>query len=148
MVGVYTAATNYYKSVANINKTFNIGQYENFEDDNSFELTKNKPSVFMQKIFNNSVARENEIYFNRTKKRLSEEQLSVLSSLEYAISNTNILMSFYDDQIKTIFDLNNKRFFVNFIFGEDKACVGLVKNNEYSFQEVELNKLNKFIKNT
>lgn len=148
MVGVYTAATNYYKSVANINKTFNIGQYENFEDDNSFVLTKNKPSVFMQKIFNNSVARENEIYFNRTKKRLSDEQLSVLSSLEYAISNTNILMSFYDDQIKTIFDLNNNRFFVNFIFGEDKACVGLVKNNEYSFQEVELNKLNKFIKNT
>lgn len=148
MVGVYTAATNYYKSVANINKTFNIGQYENFEDDNSFVLTKNKPSVFMQKIFNNSVARENEIYFNRTKKRLSDEQLSVLNSLEYAISNTNILMSFYDDQIKTIFDLNNNRFFVNFIFGEDKACVGLVKNNEYSFQEVELNKLNKFIKNT
>lgn len=148
MLGVYTGTANYYKSVANINKTFKVGQYENFEDDNSFDITKDKPFVFMQKIFNNSIARENEIYFNRTKKRLSEEQLSVLDNLEYAINNTNILMSFYDDQIKTIFDLNNNRFFVNFIFGENKACVGLIKNNEYSFQEVELNKLNKFIKNT
>ena len=147
MVGVYTGATNYYKSVANMNKTFKAGHYENFDDDDSFSLTKNTTLVFMQKIFNNSVARENEIYFNRTKKRLSEEQLSVLNNLKYAINNTNILMSFYDDQIKTIFDLNNNRFFVNFIFGEKKACVGLVKNKEYSFQKVELNKLDKFIKN-
>lgn len=145
MVGVYTADTNLYKSVANINKTFKAGQYENFNDDDSFDLSKNASLVFMQKIFNNSVARENEIYFNRTKKRLSEEQLSVLNNLKYAINNTNILMSFYDDQIKTIFDLNNNRFFVNFIFGEDKACVGLVKNKEYSFQEVDLDKLNSFI---
>lgn len=145
MVGVYTGATNYYKSVANINKTFNARQYENFEDNDSFDLSKNTPLFFMHKIFNDSVARENEIYFNRTKKRLSEEQLSVLRNLKYAINNTNILMSFYDDQIKTIFDLNNNRFFVNFIFGEDKACVGLVKNKEYSFQEVDLDKLNSFI---
>lgn len=129
-----------YQIINDSQKTFCITNESFFNP-----IEKFGKDFFMKKNF--QVAKEvaNERYYRMTGKRVSEENLSKLDNLLSAYLNTHILISFDDNQIKTIFTLDNVKYFIDFYYDEDYAHVGKKINNNYSLLKVPLAELNDYI---